>query len=265
MRLIYNSMMDFTLIQQMNLKALIIFVSAISVPVPLMAQDGSSTYSFLDIPASTQAMALGGANISVIDDDIMMTGQNPALLGPEIESRVGLNYMHYMGSGNFAGVKYGMGAGEHGAWAAGIRYLNYGSVTATNPDGSENGTFSPQDMVIDGTYSHDFSDYLRGGITLKFLYSNYEEYSAIALGADFGLNYYNSDRIFPCRLSYAIWAVRSNVSMTPTTDCRAISSSAIHKGSAMDHSQYPSRHGISTSGISPIIRIKTRTEWKKPN
>ena len=58
------------------------------------------------------------------------TQQEPALIGPEIENQLAVNYMHYMGSGNFAGIRYGKGAGERGAWAAGIRYLNYGSFDA---------------------------------------------------------------------------------------------------------------------------------------
>lgn len=160
----------------------------------LSAQDGSTTYSFLDIPESAQAMALGGANISMIDDDISLMGQNPALLGPEIEAKIGLSYMHYMGSANFAGARYGMSAGERGAWGLGIRYLNYGSVTSTTEDGTPGDIFSPQDLVIGATYSHDFTDRLRGGITLNMMYSHYEIYEAFAMGADVGLNYYDGDR-----------------------------------------------------------------------
>lgn len=178
----------------MDIKSRIISAVMLICVTGAFAQDGSSTYSFLEIPASSQVMALGGANVSVIDDDISLSWSNPALLGPEIESQIGFSYMHYMGSGNFAGVRYGMSAGEHGAWAAGIRYLNYGTVTRYEPDGTSDGTFSPQDLVIDGTYSHDFNDYLRGGITMKMMYSHYEIYEAFALGADIGLNYYDSDK-----------------------------------------------------------------------
>jgi len=175
----------------MKLKHLLATFALCAASTTLTAQDGSSTYSFLDIPESAQAMALGGANISVIDDDLSLSGQNPALLGPEIEAQIGLSYMHYMGSGNFAGARYGMAAGDHGAWGVGMRYLNYGKVTSTDSEGTELGTFSPQDLVIDGAYSHDFTDYLRGGITLKMMYSHYEIYEAFALGVDVGLNYYD--------------------------------------------------------------------------
>lgn len=160
---------------------------------PLKAQEGSSAYNFLDIPGSAQSFGLGGAAIALVDADVMLSDQNPALLGPEIGSQVALSYMHWLGSANFAGARYGMEAGERGAWAAGIRYLGYGSMTAYEPDGSVSGSFTPQDIVAEGTYSHDFNDRLRGGINLKMAYSNYEQYTAFAMAVDLGINYYNPD------------------------------------------------------------------------
>ena len=158
------------------------------------AQYGRSVYNFLEIPTSAHAFALGGTNLSVIDDDVTLVDQNPALLGPEVDMQLGFSYMLHLNSANFASVRYGMAAGERGAWAAGIRYLNYGSMTQTDPDGTVGGTFTPQDVVFEGTYSHDFTDRLRGGINLKMIYSNYESYSAFAMAADVGVNYYNEEK-----------------------------------------------------------------------
>ena len=163
---------------------------------PLYAEGGgSSAYDFLTIPTSAHAFALGGHAPALIDDDVTLADQNPALLGPEIDRQVAFNYMMYMQSGNFAGVRYGMEAGERGAWAVGMRYLNYGAITRYDQDGfSDGSTFSPQDLVIEGTYSHDFTDRLRGGINFKMAYSNYDGHSAFALAADLGINYYDPDK-----------------------------------------------------------------------
>ena len=157
------------------------------------AQEGASAYSFLEVPSSSHAFALGGTNITVIDDDINLMEQNPALLGPEIDMQVGFNYMHYLGASNFAGVRYGMAAGDRGAWSIGIQYLGYGTMSQTEADGSVVGTFSPQDVVFSGTYAHDFTDRLRGGINVKMIYSSYEQYTAFAMATDLGLNYYDPD------------------------------------------------------------------------
>ncbi|MDE7440567.1 MAG: type IX secretion system protein PorQ [Muribaculaceae bacterium] len=162
--------------------------------VPVTAQDTSSAYDFLTIPTSTHVYALGGRNIAIVDPDVTLVQQNPALLGPEVEKQIAFNYMHYMGSGNFAGVRYGMGAGERGAWAFGVRYLNYGSIDGYDFNGSYTGTFSPADIVFEGTYSHDFTDRLRGGMNLKMIYSTYEQYSAFAMAVDLGINYYNEEK-----------------------------------------------------------------------
>jgi len=159
----------------------------------VFAQEGSNAYTFLNIPQSAHALALGGTNIAVIDDDINLIDQNPALLGPEIGMQVGFNYMNYFGSSNFAGVKFGMAAGERGAWAVGIQYLGYGSMEQTEPDGTISGKFSPQDLTFNGMYSHDFTDRLRGGINVKMVYSHYADYSALAMATDLGINYYDPD------------------------------------------------------------------------
>ena len=62
------------------------------------------------------------------------------------------------------------------------------------PDGTIIGTFSPKDVAFGGSYSHDFTDRLRGGIALNALYSAYADYTAFALSTDLGLNYYDADR-----------------------------------------------------------------------
>lgn len=157
--------------------------------------NGSSAYDFLNIPTSSHAFALGGSAPAIIDDDVTLADQNPALIGPEIDKQVAFNYMMYMQSGNFAGVRYGMGAGERAGWAIGMRYLNYGSITRYDQNGFADGsTFSPQDLVIEGTYAHDINDRWRGGINLKMVYSNYDGRSAFAMAADLGVNYYNAEK-----------------------------------------------------------------------
>ncbi len=155
---------------------------------------GSNAYSFLEIPTSSHAYALGGSGAAVIDDDATLIDQNPALLGPEIDKQIALSYMLYMATSNFASARFAMGAGENSAWGIGIRYLNYGRMSGYDENGVATGEFSPQDMVIEGTYSRDISGTLRGGANFKVVYSNYEQYTAWALAVDLGINYYNPDK-----------------------------------------------------------------------
>lgn len=159
--------------------------------LPAFSQDGSTAYNFLNVTPSAHAYALGGHNISVIDHDINLIEQNPALLGPEMNKQIGLNYMRYLGGSNFAGARYGQQVGQHGAWAMGLQYFGYGSMEGYDIQGVSTGKFSASDIAFNATYSHDINDYFRGGITAKYLYSKYEDYTAGAVGVDLGVNYYN--------------------------------------------------------------------------
>lgn len=158
------------------------------------AADGSTAYNFLNITSSSKVYGLGGVNISLVDDDLGIVDQNPALLGGEMDNQILFDYMHYLGGSNFAGLRYARQAGDHGAWSAAIRYFGYGSMKETLPDGSAIGTFSPKDLSFSGAYSHDITERLRGGIDLKMIYSSYADYTAFAISTDLGINYYDSDR-----------------------------------------------------------------------
>ena len=180
----------------------LILLAAAAVALFAMADDVPATtaYNFLSVPVSSHVYGLGGHNLTIIDDDINLVEQNPALLGPEYDHQVGLNYMRYIGDTNFAGVRYGQGVSEHGAVAVGVQYFGYGNLKGAAPDGTMTGDFSASDMAFSLTYSHDISDRFRGGITVKYLYSKYEDYSAGAVAADLGINYYDPDHEFTASL-----------------------------------------------------------------
>ena len=179
-----------------------ILMAALCVAIQLMADDGPKTtaYNFLNVPSSSHVYGLGGHNLTIIDDDIHLIEQNPALLGPEYDHQVGINYMRYIGDTNFAGLRYGQGVSEHGAFAVGIQYFGYGKIQGAAIDGTLTGTFNASDMAISVTYSHDISEKFRGGVTLKYLYSKYESYTAGAVAADLGVNYYDAEHEFSASL-----------------------------------------------------------------
>lgn len=165
-------------------------------PVSIIAQSGSTAYDFLNIPSSSYVMGMGGTNVSSLQSDINLADQNPSLIGPENDKELRVGYMLYYGSSNFGGARFSMAAGEHAVWAAGVRYLNYGSFSGYDSEGVSSGDFTVQDIVFEGTYSHDITYSLRGGINVKFVYSGYEQYTALALAADLGISYYDEDYDF---------------------------------------------------------------------
>ena len=162
--------------------------------VSAYSQDGSTAYNFLNVTGSSRIYGLGGVNISLVDDDIFTADQNPALLGQEMSNQIGVSYMRYIGGSNFAGVRYAHAVGEHGTIAGVIDYFGYGSMKETDEMGNIIGSFSPKDVNFGLSYSYDITERLRGGASLKFLYSGYADYTAFAIGTDLGINYYDPER-----------------------------------------------------------------------
>lgn len=172
-----------------------IIILAVGVNVlPLLGQDGSAAYNFLNVTSSSRIYGLGGVNITTVEDDINVVDQNPSLLGGEMDMQTGVNYMRYVGGSNFAGARFAKAAGERGAFLVGLQYFGYGEIKSADETGVITGSFSPKDVAFSGMYSHDITDRLRGGINVKFLYSSYEQYSALALATDLGINYFDPDK-----------------------------------------------------------------------
>lgn len=159
----------------------------------MSAQEGDTGYQFLSVPTSAHSAALGGNNVSVIEDDATLIYTNPALLVNVADKTLNLNFTSYIASTSKLGATFTKKAGERGSWALGGMVLNYGEMTETNANFEELGKFSASDICVQGGYSYLFSDRWSGGVQGKVLMSNYGEFSSVALGVDLGLNYYDEE------------------------------------------------------------------------
>ena len=59
------------------------------------AQESQTEYNFLRLPISAHAAALGGNNISIIEDDPALMFSNPALAASVSDMTIGLSYMKW--------------------------------------------------------------------------------------------------------------------------------------------------------------------------
>lgn len=157
------------------------------------AQESGSVFNFLNLPVSSHSTTLGGKNISLIEDDISLSVQNPALLTSVSDKTVGFSFMTYMQGCNTGAAAYAQQVGAHGTWGAYARFVGYGSTKETLVSGEIVGEFKPLDFCLGGQYSHILSDRWAGGVTAKFIYSHYGPYTSCALATDLGLNYYDED------------------------------------------------------------------------
>ncbi|MBR6846294.1 MAG: type IX secretion system protein PorQ [Bacteroidaceae bacterium] len=160
------------------------------------AQESTSIFNFLNLPTSAHATALGGKNISLIEDDASLIFQNPALMGSVSDKTLNLNFMTYMQGSKTGSVSYVQAQGERGTWGVSTQFVGYGDIPNVNTEGIILGKKGALDMAIAGGYSYMLSDYWVGGVTGKFLYSNYAGYSSIGLAVDLGVSYFNPDNDF---------------------------------------------------------------------
>lgn len=157
------------------------------------AQESQTEYNFLRLPVSAHAAALGGENISIIEDDASLIFSNPALAASVSDMTIGLNYMNYMSGVNYGSASFNKVLTEKMTVGAGAQYINYGTMKETDADGNVNGDFSASDLAISGVLTYELARNLVGGITAKFIYSHLAGYNSLAMGVDLGLNYYNPE------------------------------------------------------------------------
>ncbi len=171
-------------------------------PIIAAAQDGKNAFTILRIPYSSRTAALGGENISVAEDDITLAIHNPALLANVADKTINLTFMTYMSDSKVAGAMFNKTFGARSTGAVGVRYIDYGKFEGYTEDNIYTGTFSAKDIELSLMYSYLLGERWSGGVTGKFIYSKYESMSAITLGVDLGVNYYNQESDFS--MSFAL-------------------------------------------------------------
>lgn len=182
-------------------RRVILFLTTIFFSFAIFAQESAAVFNFLRLPFSAHAAALGGNNISQIEDDITFGYHNPALLINVSDNTLNLNYMTYITDSKVAGVMYNKVFGERSAGAIAARYVDYGSFDGYDENNTATGSFAAKDIEVKIMYSYLLTDMLSGGVSGKFITSKYESYSSVALGVDLGLNYYDEEKNFSASLT----------------------------------------------------------------
>ena len=160
----------------------------------LQAQDSQTEYNFLRLPISAHAAALGGNNITIIEDDPSLMFSNPALAASVSDMTVGLSYMNYMKGANYMGASFTKAMNDKATLAGGIQYMNYGKMKEVDENNVQLGEFNASEIAVEAIFSYELAKNLVGGITGKFITSYIGSYNSIAVGVDLGLNWYDPER-----------------------------------------------------------------------
>ena len=158
------------------------------------AQESQTAYNFLRLPVSAHDAALGGDNITIIEDDPSLMFSNPALLSSVSDKSINLNFMTYMAGATTASASYNRIIKQKATVAVTAQYMDYGKMKEMDANNVQTGEFSAKDIAVSGVFSYMLSDKITGGITAKVINSYIGDYSSWAVGVDLGLNYYDPER-----------------------------------------------------------------------
>lgn len=175
----------------MNIKIFSLLLAVL--PATALAQEYASAFNTLRLPASSHAAALGGQNVTLIEDEPTAGWYNPALYANVSDLSAGLDFMTYAAGSTWMGAHFVKAFGERHTMAVGAQYMNYGKMDETDEAGNTLGQFSAKDIVIGAGYSYLLSDRWTGGANLKMMVSNLADYTALAAAVDVGVNYYDEE------------------------------------------------------------------------
>lgn len=163
-------------------------------PLLACAQESQEVYSFLRLPVSAHAAALGGDNITLTEDDATLIFHNPSLISGVTDKTLNLNFMTYMEGAKTASASFVKTYKERATWGVSAQYMDYGSMKETTADNVEQGTFSARDIALAGTLAYMLSNRISGGITARFVTSHLASYNSAAVAVDLGVNYLDEER-----------------------------------------------------------------------
>lgn len=162
---------------------------------------GNTVFNFLKLPNTPQLSALGGVNVSQVSNDVGLAFNNPALLRSSMHSQMNAVFNNF-----YSGISaYHLSLGYHHEklntdFLWGLNFFNYGSTQETDASGNLLGKFRPTDWVMQVSAARSYLEKWNYGATLKFISSNYGQYSSNGLAVDVGVLYHDTSRLFSASL-----------------------------------------------------------------
>lgn len=174
------------------MKKLVLVISALLALKGFSQIGGTRVYSFLDIPMTARAAAVGGSNMSIWGSDINLIHSNPALLNPSMTKQVAFNYSNYVGDINLYNAMYAHSLKKYGTAAIDISTFNYGKFQGYDELGQKTTSFRANDNSINLSYAKPMADSMFNiGLTLKTIISQYDIYKSVGNAIDLGVTYHN--------------------------------------------------------------------------
>jgi hypothetical protein len=162
---------------------------------------GNNTYEFLNLTNPARVVALGGTLISVKDNDLNLSFQNPSLLDSTMHNSLSLSYINYLADIQYGYAAYSRSYKNMGSFSAGMQFMDYGKFTSADVTGEITGQFTASEYALDLSYSRPIDSVFSVGGTLKTIYSKLSnEYTSIGNAIDLGAIYNNKKHLISAGL-----------------------------------------------------------------
>lgn len=162
---------------------------------------GQHVFQFMSLPPSARITALGGAHITVQDDDPAFAAANPAALNPGMDGQLVFNHNFFLtdiqhGYAAFATHLPKVRFTVHG----GLQYMKYGDIPQTDEYGNILGKVKAAETAFTLGGARQLSPRFSMGLNLRFGVSTLDVYQSAALAADAGILYADTARRFTAAL-----------------------------------------------------------------
>ena len=149
----------------------------------------TSGFEFLRTDFNTRTAAMGSSYLTM-NGDATALFINPAGLANIQQQNFSFNYLNHILDINGGNAVYNRVFPKIGVLTAGVIYMDYGDFTETDDYAVPTGrTFSAYDFAFVLGLANHLDEQFSYGVSLKYIYSRLEDFSASAVAMDFGLLY----------------------------------------------------------------------------
>lgn len=166
-----------------KLKAIIFVATFVAISSSGFAQKKS--FEFLNLPGNATLSALGGVNVSSVNQNVNFFQSNPALAGDTTTGWGSASYLFYFANIGMANFSYQHSFDKVGAISFGIQHLAYGTIQGYDATGVATGKFNSGETALFMGKSHRINNF-RLGVNMKGVFSNVAGYRANAFMFDLG-------------------------------------------------------------------------------
>ncbi len=147
----------------------------------------TSVYEFLQGDVGPRAAALSGSFVSMTNDPASLF-YNPASLTTIDRPRTSLGYFKHLGNAASGHAVYAQQL-RNFFLAAGVVYMDYGTMTRTDASSNVLGEFGAHDLAFSAGAGLVLDEGLSAGVAIKFISSSIADYHSRAMAFDAGILY----------------------------------------------------------------------------